>query len=360
MSDRIRIRFDFDMPPASVEVVSPDLQTISRVWLDPGQTSDVIDVPSEGSFLRVHLPSGKSMIVRDPGMDIRRVSMAALEYGRDAVPGFEPDASISALAIPVVHAVTAEPEMEDGTRLALTSDDYRVEGVVRYAGREVVFSDFPDVDAFTLQAGGESWTLNVRLPGRVRRVVVELQDGDDIPALRIVVTTDSPQADVLAGYMARGDYYSAAAMVDWIDRAEEMLLHKTRDPNAAAVGAYLLLRLRRFDLMRDWAGNLAKWWPKLADGPIIRAWQLIHQRGNEAEIERLLRTAAEIDPPVFTQGLKLLGEGLRIIATDGDETRQRMEQKLGSIQWNSPFTAAVWSKGDPPPPQFQIGYQSEA
>ncbi|MEZ6063575.1 MAG: hypothetical protein R3C19_24765 [Planctomycetaceae bacterium] len=356
MSDRIRIQFDSDMPPASVEVVSPDLQTIRRVWLDPGQTSDVIDVPSEASFLRVHLPSGKSMIVRDPGMDIRRVGMATQDRSIA-----EAASALTGESVPIVNDVGPEPQMRDGTRLALTSDDHRVEGVVRYEGREVLFHEFPDADAFILRAQGESWILNARLPGRLRSAVVQLHERETKqPTLRIRIATDTPQADVLAGYMARGDYYSAAAMVDWIDRAEEMLLHKTRDPNAAAVGAYLLLRLRRFDLMRDWAGNLAKWWPKLADGAIIRAWQLIHQRRAEAEIEDLLRTAAEVDPPVFTQGLKLLDEGLRLITKHGDETRLRMEQKLGSIQWSSPFTASVWSKGDPPPPLFQFGYLADA
>ncbi len=44
---------------------------------------------------------------------------------------------------------------------------------------------------------------------------------------------------------------------------------KVRDPYAATVGGYLLLRLERFDLTRSWAGNLANWFEFLPDGCVI-------------------------------------------------------------------------------------------
>jgi len=50
MSGTLQIQFANDMPGAMVEVVAPDLETVGRVWLDPG-TSHAIDVPSEQSFL---------------------------------------------------------------------------------------------------------------------------------------------------------------------------------------------------------------------------------------------------------------------------------------------------------------------
>src|SRR5688572_25106183 len=66
MSGRLNITFAPDMPGATVEVVAPDLTTIDRLWLTPGQQK-AVDVPSEATFLRVHLSSGEIVTLDDPG-----------------------------------------------------------------------------------------------------------------------------------------------------------------------------------------------------------------------------------------------------------------------------------------------------
>ncbi len=83
MSDRLTIRFASDMPAATVEVVSPDLQVVDRVMLNAGRSRDV-DVPSEQSFLRVHLPSGQVVTLQDPGNLDRKISMAMIRGGSRA------------------------------------------------------------------------------------------------------------------------------------------------------------------------------------------------------------------------------------------------------------------------------------
>jgi hypothetical protein len=42
-------------------------------------------------------------------------------------------------------------------------------------------------------------------------------------------------------------------VAQWIGEAAGLLFEKMADPYAAAVGAYLLLQLKKFDEMRDWA-----------------------------------------------------------------------------------------------------------
>ncbi len=83
MSDRLTIRFASDMPAATVEVVSPDLQVVDRVMLNAGRSREV-DVPSEQSFLRVHLPSGQVVTLQDPGNLDRKISMAMIRGGSRA------------------------------------------------------------------------------------------------------------------------------------------------------------------------------------------------------------------------------------------------------------------------------------
>src|SRR5438552_2018121 len=79
MSSELTIRFADDMPPASVEVVSPDFRTVTRLMLDGGREAKV-DVPSEFSFLRVYLPSGRVVtLTAERGQLKRMVSPAALD-----------------------------------------------------------------------------------------------------------------------------------------------------------------------------------------------------------------------------------------------------------------------------------------
>ena len=148
----------------------------------------------------------------------------------------------------------------------------------------------------------------VYLPGKLREVQVGVFGKDDgVPLVNVGVRTANWEADTLGGYLAKGDFYSAAAMVPWAEKAEGLLFDKMDDPFAAALGAYLLLRLRTFDLMHSRARNLANFFSSLPDGSVIWAWQQIFQKGEEQEIrEYLFRAASSNSLPVFTEGIKLL------------------------------------------------------
>src|SRR5436190_21697718 len=70
---------------ATMEVVAPDLAMVGRVWLGPGQQRSV-SVPSEASFLRIHLTSGEIVTLQDPGNLDRVISKAALTDQLERAP----------------------------------------------------------------------------------------------------------------------------------------------------------------------------------------------------------------------------------------------------------------------------------
>lgn len=353
MSGTLKIRSGPGMPPTTIEVVSPDLETVGRVWLDAGQ-STAVEVPSEGSFLRVYLPSGEIVTLKDPGKLDRevslsdlmsksrrrprkttrgdeRVSLGVADYERLEAHGADAPAEIA----------TPKPRLAGDVELLLsTMNNEAVPGSVSSDGATATYRDIHSMEPAELQLHTPDGRFCVRLPGQLERLLLRSVALDD--GLRLVsvgVRTTNRQADTLGGFGARGDYHSAGAMADWADRAEEMLYSKMADPFGAVVGAYLLLRLRRFDQMRTWARNLADSWPAIPDGSIIWAWQLIHQRGAEAEINKYLQRAAGGELPVFTEGLKLLVDGLGLLGKTGAELQKKVSEQAGVVLWDSPFTA---------------------
>jgi hypothetical protein len=62
---------------------------------------------------------------------------------------------------------------------------------------------------------------------------------------------------------------------------ERLLFDKCESPLAATVAALLLLRSRRLDLMHDWLGNLANWFPDRPDGWVIWVEHLLRTKRDE-------------------------------------------------------------------------------
>jgi hypothetical protein len=160
-------------------------------------------------------------------------------------------------------------------------------------------------------------------------------------------TSTEPVSDTIMNYLSRGDLGAAETMAQWAEQSEELLAGKMSDPYAAAVGGYLLLRLQRFDLMHEWPRNLANWIDFLPDGCVIWAWQLIHQKPEDsAEIGKYLLTAVERGLPVYTKGLQLLLDGLRLLGSDGVAALKKVREQAGSVLWDSPITARAIASRD--------------
>ncbi len=380
MSDTLKIEFGPDMPSATVEVVAPNLDTVGRVWLRPGRTAE-IDVPSEGSFLRVHLPSGEIVTLHDPGNLHRRIDLGKLveQAGRRASPERSTTSwrkysmcdrtrarfgvlggafGMKTVAPPLPHQT-----LEGGVEVQLLQANGEPVPGALAEDETVVFQAVHSMEPVDLIVTTPDGQVGVRLPGLLTDVRVssaELEDG--LRLIGVAVRTANREADTLGGYIARGDLHSAAAMAPWADRAEELLFGKMDDPFAASLGAYLLLRLRRFELMRSWAHNLADRFPKLADGSVIWAWQQIHQRGSEQGIRDYLSRAAGGGLPVYTEGLKLLGDGLRLLGPEGLELQRKLDTKAGVVFWESPFTASLRGTRSATEGRvkFDIGYRPAA
>jgi hypothetical protein len=193
----------------------------------------------------------------------------------------------------------------------------------------------------------------IRLPGRLERLEVrpEYQPADENERRwKIVVRARTKHriADTVGGYLNRGDLHSAATLAASAETAQELLQEKVEDPFAAVVGAYLLLRLRRLDLLHDWTYNLAMMYPEIPDAAIIRGWHLVQAgaRQREAEIRGCFAQALAGPLPIFTEGLQLLSEGARLLGKEFQGQLEALNARCGVVQWSSPFTATTFSKGE--------------
>jgi len=361
MSGTMTIKFAPDMPAATVEVVSPDLEIVQRVMLDPGRLASV-EVPSEASFLRVHLPSGQVVTLEDPGNMTREVSLQTIR-GRlqpplqEELPEQCSPSDIrryyrgrSRAPTLTMSSATELLQLRTYGSVELKGSAGPIPGVLSSNGREAQWQlpynpQQPPLVLKVLEQTGAR--LELRVPGNASRIWARADACRDQEAVNfsVRVATLASTADTIAGYLQRGDLYSAETMTPWIHEAKGLLFDKMEDPYAAAVGAYLLLRLKQFERMHDWAQNLANRVPFLPDGCIIWAWQLIHQQpSNAGEIRKYLLMAASRGLPVYSEGLRLLTDGLRLMGSDGQTARDNLINSAGIILWSSPLTASLFAE----------------
>jgi hypothetical protein len=383
MSGKLTIAFASNMPSASVEVVSPDLEVVKHLMLTPGRKKS-IQVPSENSFLRVHLPSGQVVTLRDPGKLKRMVSMQSIlnqtSRGRNQLnvtlgfassqttikdlPQEEAGQNLRSLTeIDHYHTLRARTplamlesekrryELPIGKAKILWENQKLYPDILLGGGREAHWSrpglfardSHPKLQINPL--GGIK--VEIRIPPSTNHVWARVDEleGQETLVYSVRVATREPIADAIMNYLQRGDLYSAESMGEWIPSAETMLEKKMNDPHAAAVGAYLLLRLKQFDRLHNWAKNLANWFEFLPDGCVIWAWQRIFQAPRERDqIEKYLFKAASRGLPFYTEGLRLLIDGLEMIEKVPKSTTalNKVRKQSGVVLWNSPLTTSVF------------------
>ncbi|MEZ4388905.1 MAG: hypothetical protein R3D98_15275 [Candidatus Krumholzibacteriia bacterium] len=413
-SSDLTIRLDHDLPAMTVDVVAPDFQVVRRILLTPGDVATV-SVPSEQSFLRVHHPSGETIVLTDPGRLQREIPAAAFT---PAMPTAPPNAPPSPAAAPAPAPGGAPPNPQvtlSGGGAAFPGLAATIGVFVRQLGnvgqflfslpwpgrheadaRETAAAPPPTMrGCLTVTLEGEPVTvpfgvgevarrewqplpacppgdlvieldtgarLSMRLPAATRECRADLtgEADDDVVTVKVRLRTNDPVADAMLNYLRRGDVTAAAAMEAWAESSHEMLMHKMSDPYAASVGAYLLLRLHRFDLLHDWPRNLADWFDFLPDGGVIWAWQLIHQDpGRRAEILEYFELAIARGLPVYTPGLRLLLDGLSLLGDPGKAALARLQPLVGTVLWESPLTARVTLPRGSRPVRFDVGFGVE-
>ena len=170
--------------------------------------------------------------------------------------------------------------------------------------------DDPDAmaEASVRSPEGLSW-LEVRGPGFPTRFVALAPSGTD--RTRVLVVADDrsePAFDPVDVLVSLGNRRAEASLSNLsigaleqarrlgdslVDRAEELLEQEGDGPVAATVAGYYLLKASTLDRPHDWTGYLAEGFTWLPDGPVIRAWYLLHRPDPDpAAIRGLL-----VEPP---------------------------------------------------------------
>lgn len=147
---------------------------------------------------------------------------------------------------------------------------------------------------------------------------------------------DDVESMSLLGFLHTGQAKAGQMM---LERAHDWLFEKTKNPVAAAAGAYTLLshteeaNVRLAPDWRRWVGNLYRWFPTIPDGAIAMAQMALTYGetglGDEIDVEKLRGYALE----AVRRGLPYLGTGVRrltdvLVALDGDD---RAEGRSGPL-----------------------------
>jgi hypothetical protein len=139
-------------------------------------------------------------------------------------------------------------------------------------------------------------------------------DEHDQDGLTVKVRSPNPQVNALVGYLARGDYDASRRASNPLVENVRKLLQGETDPMAAVVVGYFLLRAGDPAQLGPWTETLAENYGWLPDGAVIRAWHLWRSSTPDLnQVAEWLTTAAERGVPAFTQGLRLLHDGLRLL-----------------------------------------------
>jgi hypothetical protein len=205
-----------------------------------------------------------------------------------------------------------------------------------------------------LQLGGEEvpWRL-VALPPSPE-VEVLIRRSPHAPAEISVATTDR-RAEMLLGYLSHGQVGMAGVIAG--ESPSDMALESEQaDPAPAAILGYYLLRAGPQPSMLGWTGTLADRFPSLPDGCVIDGWA--HLRAvDPPELVRgrsRLLEAAGRGVPAYTEGLRLLYHGLRLLRQETPDD-QEVEDALARVgayaaatDWTMPVTSFTGSHPDAP------------
>jgi hypothetical protein len=176
--------------------------------------------------------------------------------------------------------------------------------------------------------------------------------GDGSNPVVISLMSENSIAESLLNLMSNGSMIQAESFFDGAAAAEMLLLEKRRDVPAAAIGGYFLLKIRDYARMHNWANNLANWFKWMPDGCIIHAWQMINdgvnEPGDEERVRERLLEAQQRGIPLYTEGVRLLFDGLKqldTIARGGDrevaDALKMVHTYVGKIDWSQKNTTVI-------------------
>ncbi len=382
-----------------MEVIGEDMQVKLVKPMEIGKTTELTLEP--GHYLvRAYLPSGETLSTQMEVGEDRRVTVM-MESARPSPP-ITPTSPFAAflgfVTRGVVHSLMKDIGFRTITDDAISPDLdqpppfllFLWEHDLSVTGRPGPFRQIPFPEASRPQGVGTpgkispareieiplalgQFCLQVEDPGRKLAKFVALppadpvkvqidgsqSQGTDADRLKVSVRGTNPRAESLLTYLSRGAFEAARTVGGAVlDDAEESLREKGKDPSGAAIGGYFLLRAAQPDRLHDWTGNLADRFPWLPDGCVIHAWHLLKQEESDPKRARKrLLEAEQRGLPLYTQGLRLLFDGLNLFARHDPDDREvgaaleRVRPYAEAADWSARTTTFYGdTPGNPKPP----------
>ena len=203
-----------------------------------------------------------------------------------------------------------------------------------------------------LQVGGEEvpWRIIALPPGGEIEVLVQATPvGPALDAgVDVSVVSGETGAEMLLRYLSSGRLDSARVVGD------ELASGTDGDPIQALIVGYYLLQVGASPAESP---SLAERLPGIPDARIIDGWRAMREGDVELGRRRLLE-AASMGAPLYAEGLRLLGLGLRLLEARGDgETAPGVVGAIASVgelaaatNWTEPLTS--YYGGDPASPSL--------
>lgn len=354
--------------PVQIDVLTPDLELLQTVWVNAGYGGE-IDLEETGIFaVQAIFPSGKkqTLIAKTtadsetkltfnllPEIEIWQQSWAYMAQKR--IAPFQ-----KKLADPLFSGVWIRLWRKMNNRWEIAPIPNL--GDASWEENGVSYSIYVGSEMHCIQVGGEnirSRFVALPLESSIQILISPAIGPEDaVYPLDITVSSNKWKAESLLTMLMQGNMSAADSMMsDASGDAEIFLMRKGGAPSTAAIGAYYLLRKGELPKLHSWPKNLAEWFPQMADGAIIYAWQLIRDPQltgidiHETVVDRLLE-AADRGFPIYTEGLKLLHEGLRFHAKQSDYRKveaAEANQKIAAFALAAEFSEpTVTFNGDHP------------
>ncbi len=178
------------------------------------------------------------------------------------------------------------------------------------------------------------WTAN----GEEIEIQLLLDRRAECQRPEFALTIADPMINSVLGYAANGAVHEAAQLMDFAT-ARKLLFHKISSPLAATVGGYLLLLgldrsayRAHADDWQQWLDNLCYWFDWLPDGAVLRAakYFVLGDKDRDGALEALM-LGFDRGLPFFTFGMRLMIEGMRRFAHEGEALAQERLAILESL-----------------------------
>jgi hypothetical protein len=166
--------------------------------------------------------------------------------------------------------------------------------------------------------------------------------------------SDGPQEEIFLEYLLSNEISVLKSIEgDASLTAEELLSGKVANPFGAIIGSYYLLRNNDIPRLHDWTSRLHALYPGVPDTAIILAMHKLRRGEDMAEAAMLLEDAVAVGaPPIYSEGLRLLNEGLQIVQSlfplRFRPVFNRAERLWTAALWSSPYASYFARKPERP------------